>query len=128
MRLEVPMIPPSGNEMRRKYRTVFAYRDLRMAWEKALVVCSGGTFAANQFRNQTLDSQTGGFHRMIVSIEIHRPRMLDPDSPMNGIKPVLDALVNVKFLPGDSEKHIEVPRILQVKDRKRCTIIEITPA
>jgi hypothetical protein len=126
MRLEVPLVPPSGNELRRKYRTVFAYRDLRMAWEKALVICTGSAIETNRFRNQMLTRYPTG--QLKVEITVHRAKILDADNCMAGIKPLLDALVRVDFVRDDSPEAIDVPLPKQVISRKRKTVIEITPA
>jgi hypothetical protein len=36
MKLTVPMIPPSGNVLRRQYRHLMAYKRLREAWQRSL--------------------------------------------------------------------------------------------
>jgi hypothetical protein len=127
MRLEVPLVPPSGNELRRKYRTVFAYRDLRMAWEKALKYCTGSAQITKEFVRQA-DTAQIECRKLRVEIEVHRAKVLDADNCMSGLKPVLDALFNVDFIGSDAPDFLELPLPRIVISRKRKTVIEITPA
>lgn len=119
MKLEVPRIPPSGNEMRRKYRTVFAYRDLRLLWEHDLGYATGDAFA-----NQQLRMQAQQCPKLKVSITVFRAKELDRDNAMAGIKPVLDALKNLKFIADDSPERLELD-LNTVPGKRKVTVLVI---
>ena len=129
MKLEVPMVPPSGDELRRKYRTVFAYRDLRMAWEKALLICCGSAITRKYLQCQALEAHCA-YEKLKVAVTIYRAKILDDDNCVAGLKPCLDSLEENGFIYSDEPKDIELPRpqqIIEPKRRLRRTVIEITP-
>lgn len=98
----IPRVPPSGNELRRKYRNRFAYMRLRGAW--ALEIQAAVLLSA---RNRlVLAAETG--QRAKVEICVHHSRMYDLDNLHSGIKPVLDSLKNLGLISDDSPKHIEL--------------------
>jgi hypothetical protein len=122
MRLEVPRIPPSGNEMRRKYRTIFAYRDLRLLWEHDLRYCTGHAMYIAQ-----LKMQAEKHRKLRVEVTVFRPKMLDADNHMAGLKPVLDGLKQIGFIADDCADRIELVTH-NVPGKRKFTVIEITPA
>lgn len=63
--------------------------------------------------------------RMKVEIEVHHPRLFDPDNLVP--KAILDGLVNLKYLSGDSGKQIDLS-VSQVKSLDRQTVISIREA
>ena len=121
MKLEVPNVPPSGNELRRKYRTLFAYRDLRMKWEKDLTFSTKGADETIAFKKQAANGA-----KLAVTIRVYRRRELDRDNFVGGAKPVVDALVNIGYLRNDSPDRVTVT-YLQASPFKPRTVIEITP-
>jgi hypothetical protein len=122
MRLEISKAPPSANELRRKYRTVFAYRDLRMAWEKDLTFCTSGAVETIAFKSQAAKNK-----RLSLVIHVYRRRELDFDNMVAGCKPIIDALVNIGYLGGDSSERLHC-EIKQASPFKPRTVIEINPA
>jgi len=119
MKLELDRIPPSLNKMR--LMGPYAYRDLRILWEHDLKYGTQGASHTEQFR---LQAQEAG--KMIVTIHVYRRKDLDYDNLVGGCKPVLDALVNVRYLRDDSPQHITVT-YLQASPFKPRTVITIEP-
>lgn len=98
------MVPPSPNDLRRKYRNRFAYRDLRLLWENHLYHAISG-----RERNELIDFALG--HRMEFSMIQYRAKELDPDNLTGSLKPVLDALKNVGFIHDDKKQWIEIKSV-----------------
>ena len=117
----MPRVPPSANELNVKYRSHFAYRDLRVAWEKDLKFSTHGAQ-----ETQELKSQAKNHEKLKLSIRVYRKRELDYDNLIAGCKPVIDALKNVGYLNDDDSKSMEV-EIKQASPFKPHTVIEITP-
>jgi hypothetical protein len=119
MKLELTRIPPSLNELRKKGH--FAYRDLRLAWEKDLWICTG-----SGEKSLELQRQASWLSPLAVTVHVYRRRELDYDNLVGGMKPVLDALVNIGYLRDDSPQHITVT-YLQASPFKPRTVITIEP-
>ena len=118
MKLELTRIPPSLNKLRQMGH--FAYRDLRLAWESDLNFCVSGATENKKWREQADGKHLG------VTIHVYRRRELDFDNLVGGCKPVLDALVNIRFLRNDSPQHITVT-YKQASPFPPRTVIEIIP-
>jgi hypothetical protein len=113
----IPMLPPSGNEMRRKYRHPFAYRDLRAAWERTI----------RAFLEPGSGSRMNAGRRMRVTVIIEHKRLYDADNAISGLKPLLDSLKLLSLIYDDSPRFMEL-EVAQVKGKKRQTTIRIEPA
>lgn len=123
--IEVPGIPPSPNELRRKYRNPHAYKRLRERWEHDLAYgLSGG---AHQRKALTSESQT---RRMAVQVTLYHARLFDADNLTGALKPVLDALVRIHYLKDDGPAWLHLLPTQQVQcPRKHArTVIRIGPA
>ena len=119
--LEVPDIPPSPNVVKRKYRNAHVYKKLRERWEWALLV------APCLHHRKALVAQAKKVGKLQVQITMHHSRFYDPDNLAGAQKVVLDALVNIHFLAGDSPDKIDLLPAVQVKcPRKSCkTVVKI---
>lgn len=109
MRITVPMVPPSPNELRRKYRNPFAYKKLREAWERSLayaVPSAGEVFALRRL---------AAAGRVRVKVTVFHPGTYDPDNIVGCLKPVLDALKNIRFLTDDSREWLELLPVEQYR-------------
>lgn len=104
--LSVPMVPPSPNEMRRKYRHPKVYMNLRKVWETSLAAAAGSSEKLRAIREAVASSP-----KMRVQIIITQGggrKGYDPDNVQGSQKVVLDALKNIGFLRDDSAKHIQL--------------------
>jgi hypothetical protein len=119
--LEVPDIPPSPNVLKRKYRHPLAYKKLRTMWEWALYCSPCG------HHRKALKEQAKKVGKLEVQITMHHARFFDPDNLAGAQKVVLDALVNIGFLGGDSPDKLNLLPAVQVqcraKDQK--TVVKI---
>jgi len=116
--------PPSGNEMRRKYRHWAAYARLRDQWFEWI-------YAAALAQNLGPDD-LAGHERKHTRVSIHvahdRARMLDQDNLEAGMKPLYDSLRKCGLIVNDSPKWMEQlkPTQERVKNEKLvCTRIII---
>lgn len=119
--LEVRAVPPSPNELRRKFRNPHAYKKLRGAWEWALL----GSLGPHHRQALILLAKTAP--KLRVQITFHHSREFDPDNLGGTQKIILDALTNIHFLAGDSAKEIELLPAAQVKCMRKDqkTVIKI---
>jgi hypothetical protein len=101
--LNVPMIPPSPNVMRRKYRNHHVYKKLREAWEYALMVAPGSSAVLAGIRKMAVAHE-----RVSVHICIAHASLYDPDNLYGSAKVVLDAMENLRFIKKDNEEHIKL--------------------
>ncbi len=122
MIITVPLVPPSPNELRRKYRNPHAYRRLRQLWEHNLFYSA----CSVENRNELIEMVNSG-SRMIVEITIHHLGRFDDDNLAGAQKPILDALVNIGFLKGDSLEHLCLKVARQVKSTEKKTVVVIMP-
>lgn len=105
-------VPPSGNELRRKYRHWAAYARLREQWVDWVFAAFLGTDVyLSEMPGQTKE-------RARVSIHVCRSRELDEDNLTAGLKPLYDALKKCGFIVNDSPKWMErdAPRQESSKD------------
>jgi hypothetical protein len=116
-RLNVPMIPPSPNVMRRKYRNVHAYRKLRICWQNALLVVTGSSAALAAIRKMAMAHE-----RIGVSIHILHTKQYDPDNLYGSAKVVLDAMENLRFIKKDNDEHIKL-HVTQQENREAMTFV-----
>lgn len=119
--LEVSEVPPSPNVVKRKYRNPHEYKKLRATWEWALF----GAPCAHH-RNQ-LKAQAKKVGRVRVQVTMHHSRPYDPDNLVGAQKVILDALVNIHFLAGDSADKLDLLPAEQVKcpHKERKTVVRI---
>jgi len=121
--ITVPMVPPSPNELRRKYRHPHAYRKLRKQWEHDLfygVSCS-------RHRNE-LFACAKTVEKMCVQITVYHTRTYDEDNLQGCQKPILDALKNLGFIANDSIQKLLLMPALQVTSKEKKTIVKVGPA
>lgn len=120
MKIIVPMVPPSANELKRKYRNPHAYARLRDSWEQAIAVLT-----ARADRKILLD--TSHMNRMIVHVTVHNSRMYDSDNLAAAQKPILDSLKRLEYIHDDSDKWAFVlsPTMVQAPRGKGFTEIDI---
>lgn len=119
--LEVRDIPPSPNVVKRRYRNPHVYKNLRTLWEWNLLTSIG------IHHRMRLMEQAKKEGKLRVQITMHHSRLYDPDNLAGAQKVVLDALVNIHFLGGDSPDKLNLLPAVQVKCmRKDCkTIVRI---
>jgi hypothetical protein len=113
VKIIVPMVPPSGNQMRRRYRHPFAYLKLRDTW-KHNIWALGPRFRA-------------GNEKMDVTIHVEHSRLYDEDNLIAGCKPILDSLKSLCYIKDDSPAFIEL-KVTQAVSREKQTTIEVRPA
>lgn len=113
MKITVPMVPPSGNVLRRKYRTPLAYASLRNAWERTIMAFLPAGSRPQQNR------------RMRVMVTIEHKRLYDRDNAFSGCKPVFDSLKRLGLIVDDSEQWCE-QHVEQIQSRENQTTIEVT--
>ena len=113
MKITVPMVPPSGNQMRRQYRHPFAYLKLRDSWQR--------TIWALAKRQPAMEVKAA------VKLHVEHGRLYDEDNLIAGCKPILDSLKRLSLIRDDSPEFLELT-VTQEKSRERQTIIEVMPA
>jgi hypothetical protein len=119
-RIIVPMVPPSPNQLRRKYRHFMAYKRLRDGWQTAI----NALFGAKGF--SYLRTHADARHRTSVAIHVEHTRLFDPDNLVGAMKPILDSLCNLGYIVGDSGEWIDL-KPTQEKSTKQQTVIVLTP-
>lgn len=123
--IEIPGTPPSPNELRRKYRSPFAYKQLRQQFEHDLAYgISGGAQQKNLLIKESAN------RRMTVEVTLYHARFYDTDNAVGALKPVLDALVRVHYLKDDSPQWLNLLPVSQIKcaGKHARTVIKITPS
>jgi hypothetical protein len=114
MKIIVPMVPPSGNVLRRTYRNPHAYRKLRDEWQSTIrFLLPAGS------REVVLG-------KMNVAIHVEHGRLYDEDNLHSGLKPVIDCLRLLGLIFQDSPKYLDL-RVSQERSIMRQTHIEVTP-
>ena len=117
------MVPPSHNELRRKYRHPLAYMRLRKLWEHNLAY---GVLCARH-RRELMDLAKLG-QRMRVEVTVFNNKILDDDNISAGLKPVLDGLKNIGYIQDDSPPFLELALpVKQHKSAEKKTVIRIGP-
>ena len=110
--------PPSANSLRRKYRSPFVYRNLRDSWGWSLAA------AASPNERHFLQHIPHMARRVRVVISLQHPKLYDRDNLWASVKPILDSMVNLRWLPDDSEEHIDL-QVTQTKGQPHKTILRI---
>lgn len=113
MTLTVPMIPPSPNLLKRKYRHPMAYKRLREYWEGHLFASPSAT-QRTQLKRQA--KQAGV---LWVQMAVYHSRLYDEDNLQGSYKVVLDALVRIGFLAGDSPDRLRLEPAVQIKSSRK---------
>ena len=119
--LEVRDVPPSPNVIRRKYRNPHAYKKLRTVWEWALLASP----CARHRRELIAQAKKRG--KLAVQVTMHHAGRFDEDNLQGAQKIVLDSLVNIGFIAGDSPDKIHLLPAVQVKCKRvdSKTIVKI---
>lgn len=107
--LEVQDVPPSPNVVKRKYRNPHVYKRLRAVWEWSLLASVG------PHHRQMLKTQAKKAKLLSVQITMHHSGTYDADNLVGAQKVVLDSLVNIGFLAGDSSDKLNLLPAVQVK-------------
>jgi len=110
--LEVLEVPPSPNVIRRRFRNPHAYRRLRESWELMLKT------APAPHHRKALADQAKKAGKLQVQITMHHSRLYDPDNLVGAQKVVLDALVNIGYLAGDSPDKLLLLPAVQVLSKR----------
>lgn len=120
MKILIPKVPPSPNELRRKYRNPHVYKQLRDDWQLLIA-------AYTPPATRTLLKREALTHRMIVQMVFYNSREYDPDNLPAAQKPVLDALKNIGYIRDDSTKWLMLlsPRWSPAMRKESKTEIEI---
>jgi hypothetical protein len=95
------MVPPSPNELKRKYRNPHVYARLRDLWHQA-ILCMTHPPERDAYRLMAKHRQ------MQVQVTIHNAREYDPDNLVGCQKPLLDALVMMKLIHDDSRQWLKL--------------------
>lgn len=122
MIVTVYAVPPSPNVLRRQYRMPHAYKKLRDSWQHDLYYGIDG--ASRRLQWQRI---IAGNVRVKLSAMLYHKKLYDPDNLIGSMKPVLDALVRVGYLKGDSANELEIGEIRQFQSSDIKTIIVMTP-
>lgn len=120
MIITVYACPPSPNELRRKYKDWRAYKKLRAAWEHDLYYGVDGAHRREQWKRVVQ-----GNVKIELSATLYHKKLYDPDNLVGAMKPVIDAMVNIGYLKGDSAEQIEIKQIDQVISNDLKTIIRL---
>jgi len=116
----IPAVPPSPNELRRKYRHPHAYKKLRQQWEHDLFY--GMSCARHR---QELVDQAKSFQQMRVHVTVYHSRLYDSDNLAGSQKPILDALKNLGFIADDSPARLDLLTPSQIISDEKKTIVRI---
>ena len=111
-------VPPSANSLRRKYRNPHVYARLRDSWGWSLAA------AASPNERSFLKGIPATGKRVRVVICVHHRQLFDRDNLWAACKPVLDALVGLRWLSDDSEECIDL-QITQIKAELPKTTIRM---
>lgn len=110
-------VPPSENQMRRKYAHEWAYKKLREGWEADLKIALGSAIAADECKAFALECKK---NKIPIRVEItafrgQRGKLLDPDNADSGRKVVFDALRNIGFLWDDTANAVDAVPVKQIR-------------
>lgn len=118
--ITVPLVPPSPNVLKRKYRDPHAYKALRDQWEHDLAF---GVSSSREKLELMTQARRG---KVRLDITVHHPGVYDPDNLVGSLKPVLDALRNVGYIFNDTPMWMEF-HVEQIKTTRQKTVIKISP-
>jgi len=122
LRIEVPLVPPSANELRRKYRSHWVYAKLKASWQDALY------YSTTAIQRRLLIQSAQEAKKIRLKISIYHTGVTDTDNLVASVKPCLDSLVELDFLVNDDPEHLEL-----IVNQHKCkrwegrTIIEFEP-
>jgi hypothetical protein len=121
--IEIPRSIPSANQLRRKYRNSFAYKQLQETWQTE-IACKIRPALRAQIERFVLKEKP----KMRVLIQLTKPRLYDLDNFVGGCKPIIDSLRRLGLIHNDSPHWLD----LQVEQIQRSrmrpvTRIEISP-
>lgn len=126
LEITIPRVPPSANELKRKYRNPHVYKRLREMWEQEIMVA-----IRPEIRNRIRGfiHKTDPPAKMRLVVRCFRKRLLDTDNLYASLKPVLDSMVSLNLLHDDSEKFLslEVSQDTTGKGLKPKTILTLCP-
>ncbi len=118
-------LPPTENQLRRKYRHPHAYRQLRERWTKILQFGSGSAKASRLIREAAEQGP------MRVKVFIFKRRFHDQDNADGCRKFILDAARDnrVRYLTDDNQQWLASATVTQIKSaHRRGTVIQFEPA
>jgi len=117
----VPLVPPSGNVLRRKYRHWAAYSQLKATWKRTIWAL------VSQKDRSWLEAMCEARKPMRVEICISHGRKYDTDNAYAGVKPLLDGLRELKFLYQDDPQHLSL-KVTQENNNTNETRIFLSEA
>lgn len=116
IRLVIFQVPRSLNGLLRMYKYPWKYAKYRDDWAM-LLKC-----AASPNERSALGQMAKAGKRVKVSIALQHTRLYDRDNLWGCVKPLVDSLVNLGWLAGDSDKDIDLA-VTQVKGQPDKSII-----
>jgi hypothetical protein len=123
MKIILKSLPPSTNQLERLHWAAKKRMRNALRWELIEAMATGGA----PMPPVLIHPHPG---RMRVRIKVYRPRLLDPDNAMGGLKVLLDAMRDMGLLKNDSPKWLDLAPPEQIIERKNCRteiIIEDIP-
>jgi hypothetical protein len=99
--LNIGGIPPSANVLKRKYRNPHAYAKLRDEWQRSIY------YSASPHTRSWLEAMAKLGKKMRVKITLQHKKEYDKDNAYGGCKPLIDALVRLKWLADDDNDHLD---------------------
>ena len=115
----VMAVPPSHNQLRRKYRHWAVYKKLKAQWMKDI------HYGASNPNNRLAIAKLP--EKRYVRILIQHKRLFDVDNAYASCKPILDAMVELGYLKDDSPDFLDL-RVEQEKINAKQTKITISEA
>lgn len=116
IKLIVWQVPKSLNGLLRMYKYPWKYAKYRDDWGWVLKA------AASPNERSALGQMAKSGKRMKVNISMQHTRLYDRDNLYGSVKPVVDSLVELGWLVGDSDKRVDLA-VTQVKGQPDKTII-----
>lgn len=121
MILNLKILPPSPNVMRRKYRNPHAYMRLRKQWEHTLAYSMRGSFDRDRWK------RTAAGAKVRLDVRLYHKRLYDADNLTGSLKVVIDALVNVGYIANDDAAHFELGEVEQIVSDEIATVLYLSP-
>jgi hypothetical protein len=116
----VPGIPPNITN-RRIYKNPFEYKKMRDSFRHTIYYLVTGRDRA------WLTAMANLRKRMRLDVTLMHKRLYDVDAKVTCLKPILDSMVTLGFLAGDTEELLEL-NVTQEKINANETILVITEA
>ena len=117
--LTVPLVPPSANALRRKFRHPHSYKKLREVWERSLA------YAATNAEERTQLKKQASCFKVRVRVTVTHAGEYDKDNFFAALKPVLDALIRIGYLHDDNSEWMELECEQQTHPRVKKTTVTI---